>query len=117
MMGWVWVGSRLVLRELLPPGMTLLVPRCIHEDGEPLGMLLHGAGSSLPLPKPSCDFSKSHFAARWGRGWGHSGPTQHSPSLWWHPIDDQHNYSCKGKSGLASAAWLHSKEDSVSLRG
>lgn len=63
------MGSRVLLEELLPPGMTLLAQRCSHEDGEPLGMLLlllHSAGSFLPLPKPSCDFSKSHFLAREG---------------------------------------------------
>lgn len=29
-----------------------------------------------------------------------------------HPIDEEHYYSCKGKSVLALAAWSHSKEDS-----
>lgn len=57
-LGWIWMGSSVMPAEPLPPGATLLAQRCSHEDGESLGMLLHRAGSFLPLPKPFCDFQK-----------------------------------------------------------
>lgn len=41
-------------------------------------------------------------------------PTQ--PLLLQQPIDEEHNYSCKGKSVPALTAWSRSKEDSVSLQ-